>query len=131
MAASALSRKLLLRPGCRVALVNAPAGYAERLQPLPEGAAVVEPTASGVDVVQVFVRDMADLDRLATAFASVGPDGLLWISYPKGGRKAGTDLNRDVLWERMSTYGLAGVTLVAVDETWSAMRFRPADRVGT
>lgn len=131
MAASALSRKLLLRPGCRVALVNAPEGYAERLQPLPEGAALVESTAPGLDVVQVFVRDAADLDRLATAFGSVRPDGLLWVGYPKGGRKAGTDLNRDALWERMSRHGLAGVTLVAVDETWSAMRFRPADRVGT
>src|SRR5215472_17586483 len=115
-----LARKLLIRPGSRVAVVNAPAGYADRLLPLPEGAALVE-LAPGVDVVQVFARDRAELDRSAGALRAVRQGGLLWVCYPKGGRKAGTDLNRDLLWEAMGEFGLAGVTLVAVDETWSAM----------
>lgn len=120
----ALARKLLLKPGHRAAVLNAPPGYVEQLGvELADGA--------GLDFVQVFVRDSPDLDRLAPgAIAAVKPDGLLWICYPKGGTKAGTDLNRDLLWQRMSERGLAGVTLVALDETWSAMRFRPTDRVG-
>lgn len=82
--------------------------------------------------MQLFASTAAELDRLApAAIASVKPDGLLWICFPKGGQKAGTDLSRNVLWELMSRRGLTGVTLVAIDDTWSAMRFRPADRVGT
>jgi hypothetical protein len=125
-----LAKKLQIKAGSRIALVNAPAGYAERLLPLPDGAEVVE-LRPGLDVVQVFVRDLAELEREAGAFGSVREGGLLWVCYPKGGRRAGTDLDRDRLWERMGRDGLAGVTLVAVDETWSAMRFRPADQVGT
>ena len=125
-----LARKLQIKAGSRIALVNAPEGYAERLLPLPDGAAVVD-LQPGLDVVQVFVRDRAELERVAGAFGSVRDGGLLWVCYPKGGRRAGTDLNRDLLWERMGRDGLAGVTLVAVDDTWSAMRFRPAGQFGT
>lgn len=125
-----LASKLQIKAGSRIALVNAPEGYAERLQPLPDRAEVVD-LRPGLDVVQVFAHDRAELERVAGAFGSVRDGGLLWVCYPKGGRKAGTDLNRDRLWERMSQDGLAGVTLVAVDDTWSAMRFRPADQVGT
>ncbi len=125
-----LARKLLIKPGNRVALVNAPPGYAERLQPLPEGAELVD-LRPGIDVLQVFAHDRAELARSTGALTSVRDGGLLWVCYPKGGRKAGTDLNRDLLWEELGRAGLTGVTLVSVDDTWSAMRFRPADQVGT
>jgi hypothetical protein len=124
-----LAKKLLIKPGSRVALLNAPEGYAERLQPLPEGAELVD-LQPGLDVVQVFARDRAELRRSAAALTSVRDGGLLWVCYPKGGKRAGTDLNRDILWEELSRSGLAGVTLVAIDDTWSAMRFRPAGEVG-
>src|SRR5215472_14115347 len=127
---SPLARKLLIKPGSRVALVNPPAGYTERLRPLPDDAELVDVQA-GLDVLQVFVRDRAALDQAAPALHSVRSGGLLWVCYPKGGRKAGTHLNRDLLWEAKSEHGLAGVTLVSVDDTWSAMRFRPAAEVGT
>jgi hypothetical protein len=127
---SPLARKLLIRPGNRVALVNPPAGYANRLRPLPDDAELVE-IQPVLDVVQVFVQDRAALDQAGTALRSVRDGGLLWVSYPKGGRKAGADLNRDVLWEALGAIGLTGVTLVSVDDTWSAMRFRPASEVGT
>lgn len=131
MSASSLAKKLLLKPGYRAAIVNAPAAYTERLQPLPEGAQLVDALQSALDFVQVFVRNAAELEQVGpAALKAVKPDGLLWVCYPKGGAKAGTDLNRDILWARMSSEGLAGVSMVAIDDTWSAMRFRPADRVG-
>jgi hypothetical protein len=128
---SPLAKKLLLKSGQRGALVNAPANYLGRLQPLPAGTHLDAQLESGLDFVQLFASNMADLQACApSAIRAVKPDGLLWVTYPKGGKRAGTDLNRDTLWEVMSRYGLAGVTLVAVDTTWSAMRFRPADQVG-
>jgi hypothetical protein len=57
-------------------------------------------------------------------------DGIFWVSYPKGRSKVRTDLNRDILWKLMDKYGLAGVALISINEVWSAMRFRPADKVG-
>src|SRR5262245_53690452 len=132
MTPRAAARKLLIKPNFRVAIVNAPDGYGGSLEPLPEGVELLERWGEEVDVVQVFVRDRAELERLGRpAFRAVKPGGLLWVCYPKGGKKAGTDLNRDVLWELMGRDGLTGVSLVAIDATWSAMRFRPAAEVGT
>jgi len=127
---NALAKKLLIKPGSRIAVVNPPPGYADRLQPLPEGAELVD-LQPGLDVVQVFAHDRAELGRAADALGAVRQGGLLWVCYPKGGKKAGTDLNRDLLWQELSRSGLTGVTLVAVDETWSALRVRPTAEVGT
>jgi len=133
MTTSALARKLLVKPGHRLAVINAPAGYTDLLLPLPEGAELVDSPVEAVDVVQVFVRDSAELERSGpVAVKAMKPDGLIWVCYPKGGRKAGTDLHRDILWELIGKRtGLVGVSLVAVDEKWSAMRFRAADKIGT
>jgi hypothetical protein len=61
--------------------------------------------------------------------AAVGiPDGLdrlAWIACPKAG-KLGTDLNRDILAALVADRGVRPVRQVAIDETWSALRFRPA-----
>ena len=123
MQPSALTRKLLLKTGFRCRVINAPDGYLEQLQPLPQGAQL--DGGESLDFVQLFARDASELDRFAPeAISSVKADGLLWVCYPKGGTKAGTDLNRDRLWQLMSGRGLTGVTLVAIDQTWSAMRFR-------
>jgi hypothetical protein len=57
-------------------------------------------------------------------------DGLLWMCYPKQTGKIKSDLNRDSLWRLMQPTGFSPVTQIAVDETWSALRFRPAEKVG-
>ncbi len=122
---SPLAKKLGIRSGDTVAVVGAPDGVAELLEPLPEGA---EPAAgrTSASCVLVFVKDLAAL-QAARPFDAAR---LLWVAYPKGGTKAGTDLNRDILWAELGKEGLAGVSLVAVNETWSAMRFRPEAEVG-
>jgi len=120
MTTSPLAKKLLVKPGHRVAVINAPAGYAELLRPLPEGAELVDPSGSPVDVVQVFLRDSAELERVGpAAVMAMKPDGVLWACYPKGGKKAGTDLNRDILWDLMGRQsGLVWVSLIAFDDAW-------------
>jgi len=125
-----VARKLLIKAGHRVGLVNPPIGYLERLRPLPDGAGVVKSASATVDVLQVLVRDSAELQKLdRKVLQRVKPDGALWICYPKAGKNS-TDLSRDVLWKAMEKKGIVGVTLVAIDDTWSAMRFRPPERVG-
>lgn len=129
--ASDLAAKLLITPDLRVLLLNAPIGYAKKLEPLPSGVTVSDKRGKDADVVIVFVRDSAELKRLATSFGSLEEDAILWVCYPKGGAKAGTDLDRDVLHAAMEKHELIGVTLVAFDETWSAMRFRAPEDVGS
>ena len=64
------------------------------------------------------------------ALESITYDGVLWISYPKRSSKVKTDLSRDVGWDVVANAGLRPVTQVSVDETWSALRFRPLEQVG-
>ena len=126
MADSALSKKLQIKSGQRLLLVNAPPGYLQELQPLPEGAQVVEWTGGTVDFVQVFAKSSADLNRLVPmAVKALKHDGLFWVWYPKRSSKVETDLTRDEGWAIMSQYELRPVSQVAVDDTWSAVRFRP------
>ncbi len=125
------SKKLGVKPGQRIVVLGAPDGV--DLGPLPEGASVdTSATGALAPVVLVFVQGLAAVEASApAALAAVAEHGVFWVAYPKGGKKAGTDLNRDILWAKMGEYGLTGVNLVAIDSTWSAMRFRPASEVGT
>jgi len=126
-----LAQKLLIKPDATVLLLNAPIGYARKLAPLPRGATFTDKRGRPADVVVAFVRDSTELKRLASGFAALEEDAVLWVCYPKGGARAGTDLDRDVLHAAMEKHELAGVSLVAFDETWSAMRFRAPEDIGS
>ncbi|HZD97471.1 MAG TPA: hypothetical protein VE132_04835 [Micromonosporaceae bacterium] len=121
-----LAGKLGLKPGRQAVVFNAPDGAIEALDPLPDGASVTaEAGETPVDVVAVFVRDAAEVESwVAKAAAAVGPGGRLWVVYPKGGKSVGTDINRDILHQRLGERGLTAVAMVSYDDRWSAMRLR-------
>ena len=122
-----LTKKLLVKPGNTVGLVSAPEGIAAKLEPLPEGATVSEKAGKAMDMVIGFVRKSTELTKVAEAGKkAVKPDGILWLCYMRGGAKVGTDLNRDSLWQAAKPLGLEGTTQIALDDTWSAMRFKRA-----
>ena len=73
----------------------------------------------------VYVRTLSELDKKAGPIITLAEaDGIAWLAYPKAGQ-LDTDLNRDILWRHMLKKGVQGVRQVAIDATWSAMRFRP------
>lgn len=121
-----LAQKLLLKPGMKAALLNAPPDYRARLAPLPEGVTVTETPAAGHDLVQVFVRSVAELGvHFGPARESLQPGGILWICYPKKSGAIQTDISRDHGWEVVAQADWHGVTQISLDATWSALRFRP------
>ena len=116
-------RKLRYRPGARVGLHGAPAGFEAEVISANE---VVRAKAGekNLDVVQAFFTRKTDLERqLSVLKASLGPGAILWLCYPKG-RALGTDLNRDVIREIANKRGLQTVAIVAVDQVWSALRVK-------
>lgn len=132
MSENPLIKKLLLKPGQRILILNAPEGYLEKLQPLPEGVAQsTEPSAEGnYDLVLSFFKNKAEVDSLApTAITAVKSGGLLWLCYPKRSGKVITDINRDSGWQTVREAGWEGVSLIAIDEVWSAMRYRPLSEI--
>jgi hypothetical protein len=119
-----LAQRLVIRPGNRVAAVNAPAGYRKALGELPAGVTLSARPADA-DVVLLFVRSRAELAReWPPIVGSVRDSAVVWISYPKKSGAMTTDLSRDVGWEPVGDTGFEGVSQVAVDDTWSALRFK-------
>jgi hypothetical protein len=118
--------KLGIKPGHTVHPINAPGDYAALVGGLPDGATVVE-QGPAADVVHAFARTLGELTTHGQAAVEAArPGGLVWISYPKGGK---SELKRDLLHDAIP--GWQPVTQIAIDETWSALRFRPDAEVGT
>jgi hypothetical protein len=122
MGDTGLMKKLQLKPGQAILLINPPGGFQEQLAGL-EWATEAD---GRYDSVHLFVYDSQELNRLATpAIQALKPDGRLWIAYPKLSSGVGSDLTRDAGWEAVFQAGFRPVTQVAIDETWSALRFKP------
>ena len=117
--AKSTAEKLLIRPGTTV--WAAPADGLERLGPLPAGVRVA-PSAAGAATAFLFAADAAALRSLLDEHATgAGAAATLWIAYPKGGR---SDINRDTVWPIAAEHGLRPIGQVAIDDEWSALRFR-------
>lgn len=93
----------------------------ELLEPLPRGVRVVREIPEATTAL-VFAEDGGSLADIVAIHA----DGLreaqsLWVAYPKGNR---SDINRDTLWPILAEHGMRPIGQVALDDVWSAMRFR-------
>jgi hypothetical protein len=130
MADTPLSKKLLIKPGCKLLVLNAPDGYLEMLKPLPDGVEIKTNSDGSYDFVQLFIYNRADVEtQIKVAVQALKPGGLLWLSYPKKSSKIKTDVTRDIGWDAVHEAGFDGVTLISIDDTWSAMRYRPLAEV--
>jgi hypothetical protein len=115
-----LAAKLQIKPGTVVSTVAVPDDGPDLSGLGPSG----EPEVAGA--VIAFARSSGELSQAAQpASDAARQDKLAWIAYPKGGQ-LGTDLNRDVLAAALAGHGISPVRQVAVDDVWSALRFRPA-----
>ena len=117
-----VTAKLQIKPGQRVAALAADGDVPSVVTPDANPSA--DPGAA--DAVVAFARNRAELDSVAAPVIEAARLGkLAWIAYPKAG-KLGTDLNRDILAALLTERGVQPVRQVAIDDTWSALRFRPA-----
>ena len=79
----------------------------------------------------VFINNKKEyLDFLNKRLSKIEPDSVLWFAYPKGTSKTKADINRDSMRETGEQFNITTVTAISIDETWSALRFRPIDKVG-
>ena len=122
---TSLMQKLQIKSG-KLIVMNAPQGYAEQLAKELKDLTVSTRAAGRAEAVLLFVNSLAEVDTLTTkAGKLVKPEGMLWIAYAKGTSKVKTDVNRDKLWAAVQPIGWQPVRQIALDEVWSAMRFKP------
>ncbi|WP_221622084.1 hypothetical protein [Larkinella knui] len=87
-------------------------------------------TAKSTNTLVFVTNNTEYLDFLKTGLDAIESDSVLWFAYPKGTSKIKTDINRDTLRVTGEEFGITTVTAIAIDNTWSALRFRPVDKVG-
>jgi hypothetical protein len=125
VASSPLARKLKLKAGARAAVIGAPPDYLGRLAP-PPGVRVTSSLTGPLDWVQVFVERSAELAAaIPSLVAALDPNAIVWIAYPKASSKRQSDLTRDRGWESLDGSDLMWLSLVSIDDTWSAFGLRP------
>jgi hypothetical protein len=117
-----LPTKLGIKPGHRVLLAAAPAGF--DLGPLPAVEVHRRAGSAPYDVVLLFVTRRRDLlARLDGLRARLTPSGGLWVVWPKRASGVPTDLDENVLRDVVLPTGMVDNKVCAVDQTWSGLRF--------
>lgn len=118
-----LVKKLGVKVGTKLLPVNAPNGYLEWLQPMPDGVTVLSRAGKDIDVVHMFVSKRKDLEtRLMQMMSAIKPDGMIWVSWHKKASKIPTEITEDVVREIAIPLGLVDVKVCAVTDIWSGLK---------
>jgi len=132
VAATPLFDKLNLGAHDEIVLFNAPESFESELKKLKGVKIVRDPgKPKAIKFGLAFAMTQAQLDRASKLFAAGSEgDAVLWFAYPKGTSKRYTcEFNRDAGWGVIRAAGFESVRMVAIDEDWSALRFRRLEYV--
>jgi len=115
--------KLGIKPGTRIAILNAPPAYRIMLGTLPPGVRVVSSIRGTFPFIQFFTRSRAQLEaKLGMLLGALESSGALWISWPKKASGVATDMTEDVVRETALPLGLVDIKVAAVDDVWSGLK---------
>ena len=118
-----LPKKLDLKEGGTMVLLNAPIGIEQYLVPLPVGASLVSKLARSNALVVLFCKDVATLKKsLPTVSEKLPSNGSLWISWPKKSSPLFVDLTEDGIRALVLPTGLVDVKVCAVNDDWSGLK---------
>jgi len=126
-----LAKKLGIKEGSRIALVNAPKDFESELGELPDNVQFVKRSAKSLDIILFFVLTERALTRdFAKLAAQLTPNGMIWIAWPKKSSGVTTDLSEQRVQRIGLDAGLVDVKVCAIDDTWSGLKFvyRLSDR---
>ena len=124
-------KKMNFKDSKTVVVVNTPASFKPNIEAM-QGLTTFQRDLSAIEktnFILAFCTKQSEVDAVALEAATkLEDDGLLWFAYPKGtSKKLKCDFNRDTGWAVLGENGFEPVRMVAIDEDWSALRFR---RVG-
>jgi hypothetical protein len=119
-------KKLRYKPDKKGVILNAPDTVKNEFRK-----AGFSSTISGKSEFTIlFVKNRSEFEKhFKSTTNKIVADSLFWLSYPKGTSSIATDVNRDILWKLAEPLGYRPVSQVAIDSDWSAMRFRPTEKV--
>jgi len=117
-----LAKKLGLKPGCELMLINAPDNYFDLFEDMPADVNVsTDPGAK--DIIHFFTASFqAFLDRLPQLKQQIKPSGAIWVSWPKKSSKVPTDVTENLIRGFAIEIGLVDIKVCAVDDVWSGLK---------
>ena len=119
-----LVKKLGIKEGSRVALVNAPKDFQTALGELPADVKFMKSTTKSLDLILFFVLSERALARDFTKLsACLTSNGMIWIAWPKKSSGVTTDLTFERVQRIGLDVGLVDVKICAIDDTWSGLKF--------
>jgi hypothetical protein len=131
---SPLFAKLNLKDHTRIMVLDAPASFDLELDAL-QGIAIERDPATRADFAFAigFATTLAELDRISGALAAAATgDAIVWVAYPKkSSKRYRCEFDRDSGWTTLGAAGFEGVRQVAIDEDWSALRFRRVEYINS
>ncbi len=118
-----LAKKLGIKPGMIVHVVNAPGDYAALVDPLPENVVILSRAEHELDLVHVFSKSRSELRAmLKTLQKKIKQSGIIWVSWPKKSSGIPSEVTEDTVREFALPLGLVDIKVCAVDETWSGLK---------
>ncbi|MDP4221161.1 MAG: DUF3052 domain-containing protein [Bacteroidota bacterium] len=118
-----LVKKLGIKPGMKVCILNAPEEFWKELGALPEVALIAKP-AAGMDFILYFADSVREYEKqFPKLAATLASNGMLWIGWPKKASKIVTDLSENVIRDFGLKNGLVDVKVCAITEKWSGLKF--------
>jgi hypothetical protein len=120
-------QKLNLKDQRRIVVLNAPQSFEAEVAGLRDVSVARKLGGAGeIEFALAFVTRQKEVDSLVPAVAKKAKgDAVVWFAYPKGSsKKYKSEINRDNGWQVMGAHGFEPVRMVAIDEDWSAVRFR-------
>jgi hypothetical protein len=129
---SQLFKKLNLGTHGVIHVLDAPASFESELAQL-KGVTIKRSVSGAASFAMAFVITQVELDAASRKLAAACvDDAILWMVYPKGSsKKYRCEFNRDSGWAALGAAGFEPVRMVAVDEDWSALRFRRVEHIRT
>lgn len=124
MANKSNAQKMFVKENFQIAAVNEPKEYKKLLGALPTNVKFTDKTAQAQHV-HLFVRNQKELESyLPRVRKALSRETSFWICYPKLTSAIKSDVNRDTLNAYAKKAGLSGVSMISLNDTWSAMRFK-------
>jgi CheY-like chemotaxis protein len=119
-----LPGRLGIRAGSSVVLLGAPEDLEQKMGPLPENVRLRRQTRGRPQLVLLFAKSRAELERRFPAAArALAEGGGVWIAWPKKSSAVRTDLNQSVVRAFGLNAGFVDYKICAIDETWSGLLF--------
>jgi hypothetical protein len=118
-----LAKKLGIKPGTKLMLINAPDHYLNLFTDMPSDVYFTDDISLENDVIHFFSKSADEYRaRLPGLMIQIKQDGMIWVSWPKKASKVVTDITEDLIRNLALKIGLVDIKVCAVDEVWSGLK---------